>query len=65
MCSNLIAKTPERRQWRHSGVLIVNFDCISHLYVVFLLDTLSQNEYAMGCKGCIDFQHFKYTAIRM
>ena len=23
-------KTPERRQWRHSGIFIVNFEQISH-----------------------------------
>ena len=34
-------KTPERRQWHHSGVFIVNFEHISHLALVFLLLTLS------------------------
>ena len=37
MCSELIIKTPERRQWRRSGVFIVNFEHISHLVLVFLL----------------------------
>ena len=27
----LTIKTPERRQWRRSGVFIVNFEHISHL----------------------------------
>ena len=40
ICSKLI-KTPERRQWRRSGVFIVNFEQISHLVLVFLLLTLN------------------------
>ena len=34
-------KTPARRYWRHSGAIIVNFEHISHLAVVFLLLTLN------------------------
>ena len=34
-------KTLERRQWRRSGVFIVNFEDILHL-VVFLLSTLTK-----------------------
>ena len=30
------------RQWRHSGVFIVNFEHISYLVLVFLLLTLSK-----------------------
>ena len=41
ICSKLTIKTPERRQWRSSGVFIVNFEHISHLVLVFLLLTLS------------------------
>ena len=41
VCSKLI-KTPERRQWRRSGVFIVNFEHISHLVLVLLLVTLSR-----------------------
>ena len=37
ICSKLTIKTPERRQWRRSGVFIVNFEHISHLVLVFLL----------------------------
>ena len=33
--------TPERIQWRRSGVFIVNFQHISHLAVVLLLLTLN------------------------
>ena len=32
ICSKLTIKTLERRQWRHSGVFIVNFEDISHLF---------------------------------
>ena len=38
ICSKLTIKTPERRP---SGVLIVNFEHISHLALVLLLLTLS------------------------
>ena len=41
ICSKLTIKIPERRQWRRSGVFIVNFEHISHLIVVFLLLTLN------------------------
>ena len=40
--SKLTIKTTERRQWRRSGVFIVNFEHISHLAPVFLLLTLSR-----------------------
>ena len=36
-CSKLIIKTPEGRQWRRSGVVIVDFEHISHLFLVLLL----------------------------
>ena len=42
MCSKLTINTPERRQWRRSGVFMVNFEHISHLVLVFLLLTLSR-----------------------
>ena len=41
ICSRLTIKTPERRQWRRSGVFIGNFKHISHLVLLFLLLTLS------------------------
>ena len=41
ICSKL-TKTPERRQWRHSGIFIVNVEHISHLVLVFLLLTWSR-----------------------
>ena len=40
ICSKLNIKTPERRQWRRSGVFNVNFEQISDLVLVFLLLTL-------------------------
>ena len=41
ICSNLTIKTPEWRQWRGSGVFIVDFEHISQLVLVFLLWTLN------------------------
>ena len=38
----LIIKTPEQRRWRRSGVFIVNFENISHLFLLFLLLTLNK-----------------------
>ena len=40
--SKLTQKTVEPSQWRHSSVIIVNFEHISHLVLVFLLLTLSR-----------------------
>ena len=42
ICSKLTIKTPERRHWRRSGVFIVNFEHISHLFLVFSLLTLNK-----------------------
>ena len=39
--SKLTIKTPERRQWRRSGVFTVNLEHISYLVLVFLLLTLN------------------------
>ena len=41
ICSKLIIKTQERRQWCRSGTFIVNFEHISHLDLVFLLLALN------------------------
>ena len=38
----LTIKTPERCQWRRSGIFIVNFEPISHIFLVFLLLTLKK-----------------------
>ena len=42
ICSKLTIKIPERRQWRYSGIFIVNLEHISHLVLVFLLLTLGR-----------------------
>ena len=41
ICSELTIKTPERRNWRHSGVFIINFEKISHFASMYFLLTLS------------------------
>ena len=40
--SKLMIDTPERRQWRHLGVLLVNSEHISHLFLEFLVLTLNK-----------------------
>ena len=42
ICSKLTMKTLERRQRCCSGVFIVNFEHISHLFLLFLLVTLNK-----------------------
>ena len=42
ICSKLIRKTPEWRQWRLSGVFVINFEYISHLVSLFLLLNLGR-----------------------
>ena len=46
ICSKLTIKTPEQRQWRRSGVFNVNFEHISHFFLVFLL--LTSNKYMLA-----------------
>ena len=41
ICPKLTIKTPERCQWRRSGVFIVSFQHISKLVLVFLLLTFN------------------------
>ena len=41
ICLKLTIKIPERRHWRCSGIFIVSFEYISHLFLVFLLLTLN------------------------
>ena len=41
VCLMLTIKIPERRQCRHSGIFIANFEHISYLVLVFLLLTLN------------------------
>ena len=40
ICSKLTIKTPEQSQCRRSGVFIVSFELISHLFLMFLFLTL-------------------------
>ena len=40
--SKLTLKIPERSDWRRFGDFIVNFEHISHLFLMFLLLTLSR-----------------------
>ena len=42
ICPKLTIKIPERRHWHLSGIVVVNFEHISHLALVFLLLTLSR-----------------------
>ena len=43
ICSKLTTKeTQEWRQWRRSGVFIVNFEHISHIVLVFSLLALNK-----------------------
>ena len=64
ICSNLTIKTPERRNWRRSGVFIVNFEHNSHIFHVFSLLLATQVSawifwhFCRSCK-CCDFMSFK------
>ena len=42
ICSKLTINTPERRHWHCSDIFIVNFEHISHLFLVFLMLTLNK-----------------------
>ena len=42
ICSKLTIKTQQRRQWRRSGVFIVNFEHISDLVLVFSIVNFEQ-----------------------
>ena len=46
--SKFTLKTPVRRHWRRSGVFIVNFKQISHLFLVFPLLTSGMYLFAGG-----------------
>ena len=37
ICSKIAIKTPDPRQRRRSGIFIVNFEHIPHLFIVFLV----------------------------
>ena len=42
ICLKLTIKTPERHEWRRSGVFIVNFKHNSYVFLVFLLLALNK-----------------------
>ena len=63
ICSKLTIKTPERRQWRRSGVVIVNFERISPL-PVFLLLTLSGHMPAELCFCLLIFFIYEKNVVR-
>ena len=42
LCLKLTIKIPERRHWRPSGVCIVNFEHVSHFFLMFPLLTLNK-----------------------
>ena len=46
ICSKSTIETPEQYQWRRSGIFIVNFKHISHLFLEFLLSTLNRKMFA-------------------
>ena len=50
--SNLTNLTPNRHQWRHNGVFIVNFEHVSRLVLEFLLLTLSR-QMPTGIQECV------------
>ena len=56
--SKFTIKTPERRQWRRSGVFIVNFENISHIFLVFLLLTLNKQMLVGLCYEKDTVAHF-------
>ena len=70
-CSKLTIKTPERRHWRRSGVFIVNFKHMSHLFLEFLLLTLNKYMFAgiivIFSRGQLPISkvHFPLTTIKM
>ena len=47
ICSKWTVKTPDRHHRRHSDVFIVNFEHISHCFLVFLLLTLNKQMLAV------------------
>ena len=63
ICAKLTIKTPERRQWRCSGVVIVNFEHISHLVLVFLLLSLSRQTLAGLREGNVQGAKFMVSKL--
>ena len=59
----LTIKTPERRQWRRSGLFIVNFEQVSYLTLMFLFLTLSTDMLA-GVKGILHHPVSSFSHLR-
>ena len=57
ICSKLPIKTPKRRQLRRSGVFIVKFKHILHLFLVFLLLSLKSVNVQWTRSITRDYQH--------
>ena len=60
-------KTPERRHSRRFGVSIVNFQHISHLFLMFLLLTLNKSMWAgnmLKRNAAATFSYFSYVKIQ-
>ena len=52
ICSKLTIKTPERGQWRHSAVFIINYKHTLQLFLMFLFLTLNKWMLAGSCYSC-------------
>ena len=63
MYLKLTIKTRERCQWRRSGVFIVNFVHVSHLFLVFLLVSLNNQMLAWFYLHCHHFSQFRQTLL--
>ena len=51
-------KTSERCQWRRTDVFIVNFEHISHIFLVFLLLTLNKE---LLTRFIVGFKHIEHN----
>ena len=49
ICSKLTIKIPERRQSRRSGIFIVNFEHILHLFLVFSVPIVDFEQVDISC----------------
>ena len=56
ICLKLTIKTPEGCHWLNSSVFIVNFENTSHLFLVFLLNTVF-----LQCFYSIDFKIYLFA----
>ena len=58
ICSKLTIKTPDRRQWRRSGIFIVNFEHISSCSSSVSIVTFEHVNAGLECTSI--FQCFQY-----